>query len=144
MSHVEDINLEIKDIEAMRAAAKELGGELVQQSTYEWWGTHVGDYPLPKGFRKEDLGKCEYAIKVPGTTWEIGLAKARGSDHYTALYDFFGSKGRPLEQFIGGREGYKLKQTYAVHAATNAAKRKGWMVQRKQVGNKIELTITGM
>lgn len=54
----------------------------------------MGDYPLPKGFTKADLGKCEYAIRVKGAggdTYEIGVVKRRdGKDAYTFLYDFYG------------------------------------------------------
>lgn len=149
MSHVDKIDLKILDLEAARLAAKELGGELVRQSTYKWFGTFVGDAPLPEGFTLADLGKCEYAIKVPGTSWEIGLAKAKGQQHYTLLFDYYqspypsdGPQGALLEKFLGGREGNKFKRVYAAHAVQLDARRKGYMTTRQTLkGGVQQLTI---
>lgn len=145
MSHVDRIDLEILDMEAAALAAKELGGTLVKQSTYAWWGTSVGDYPIPEGFTASDLGKCEYAIKVPGTEWEIGLAKAKGQQHYTMLFDFYGSSGAVLEKFLGGRQGNKFKSAYTKHTTILEARRQGWMVQTiKKNNGGTRLVLTGM
>jgi hypothetical protein len=135
MSHLDKIDLKILDIEAARLAAEELGGTLVKQVTYAWWGSHVGDYPLPAGFAVEDLGKCEYAIKVPGAEWEIGLAKGKGEQHYSLLFDFYGPRGKALEKYLGGRTADKFRQTYTVHAAMNAARKQGYLCQRKTLSN---------
>lgn len=144
MSHLDTIDLPVADIEAAKTTAKILGGELVRKSTYNWYGHHVGDYPLPKGFTESELGKCEYAIKVPGTTWEIGLAKAKGDDHYTLLFDFYGSQGRVLEQWLGGKDGKRFKKEYTVQCAINAAKRQGYMTRRIDVKGRTQLVLTGM
>lgn len=93
MSHVVDVDVQIKDIDALKEACKERGLELVQKSTYRWYGRHVGDWPMPTGFTRADLGKCEYAIRVPGAdsdTYEIGVVRRRdGKEGYTFMYDFF-------------------------------------------------------
>ena len=45
MSHVSTINVEIRDLEALKEACKVLGLEFKEgQKTYKWFGRHVGDY----------------------------------------------------------------------------------------------------
>lgn len=142
MSHVAKIQLQITDLDALDAACRELGLTLTRdQRTYKWFGRHVGDYPLPEGFTQHDLGHCEHAIKVPGTSWEIGVARARGHSHYTLLFDFYGSLGQPISKAIGGNEGTKLKRAYATHAAIQQAKKQGWTYTRRDLNGKTKLTI---
>jgi hypothetical protein len=128
MSHVSTIELEIKDLDALKAACRRLGLEWREgQTTYRWYGTHVGDYPIPEGFTKEDMGKCTHAIRVPGASYEIGVVIRNGKT--TLLWDFWGSGG--LERVLG-QGGGKLKQAYAVEATTRAAKRQGYKVIEKR------------
>lgn len=142
MSHVAKIQLQITDLDALDAACRELGLTLNRdQRSYAWFGRHVGDYPLPEGFTQHDLGHCEHAIKVPGTNWEIGVARARGHSHYTLLFDFYGSQGQPIAKAIGGNEGTKLKRAYATHAAIQQAKKQGWTYTRREVNGKTKLTL---
>lgn len=142
MSHVAKIQLQITDLDALDAACRELGLTLNRdQRTYKWFGRHVGDYPLPEGFTQHDLGRCEHAIKVPGTAWEIGVARARGHSHYTLLFDFYGTQGQPISKAIGGNEGTQLKRAYATHAAIQQAKNQGWTYTRRDLNGKTKLTI---
>lgn len=118
MSHVTAVALEVKDLDCLKAAAKAIGMELVEKKTFKWYGTHVGDYPLPVGFTKEDMGKCEYALRIPGKpgAYEVGVCKARGDKPgYSLLWDFWGG-GYGLQEQIG-KQGEKLKQSYAVQVA---------------------------
>ena len=144
MSHVANVNLTITDLDALEKAVKELGGVLQRGKTeYKWFGRHVGDYPLPKGFTKADLGKCLHAIKFPTSDWEIGVVKnPEQAGTYGLLFDFWGPSGTPLAKAIGGQDGKRLKQLYATHAAINAAKKKGWICQRKTVSGKEKVIIT--
>ena len=128
MSHVSAIELEIKDMDALKAACERLGLNFLEgKTTYRWFGTWMGDYPLPEGFTREDLGKCSHAIRVPGAAYEIGVVTRNGKT--TLLWDFWSSGG--LERVLG-RGGGKLKQAYAVEAATRAAKKGGYRVQEKR------------
>ena len=128
MSHVSAIELEIKDMDALKAACERLGLNFLEgKTTYRWFGTWMGDYPLPEGFTREDLGKCSHAISVPGAAYEIGVVTRNGKT--TLLWDFWSSGG--LERVLG-RGGGKLKQAYAVEAATRAAKKGGYRVQEKR------------
>lgn len=145
MSHLVSIALEITDLDAVKATCKELGLEFKQnQKTYQWYGYSVGDYPLPDGFTKEDLGHCEHAIGIPGTTWEVGLAKPRNGKGYRLLFDFYGCQGQPILNALGGQQAHKFTQLYGVNRATMAARKLGATVHRTIGKNgSINLVATG-
>lgn len=133
MSHVVKLDVEIKDLVALKAAAKLIGMEFMEgQKTYRWWGHSVGDYPLPEGFTAKDLGKCDHALSIPNnnTAYEVGVVQRRdGKPGYHLLWDFYGG-GKGLVEKVG-KDGNKLKQSYAEIVAANALKKKGFKVQRK-------------
>lgn len=137
MSHVTTIDLEIKDLPSLAAACKRIGLELVEgQETYRWYGTSVGDYPLPEGFTVEDLGHCEHAIRLPGKAkaYEIGVVKRRdGKQGYTLLWDFWNG-GRGMEA-VAGEDGCHIKQAYATEVATKEARRQGFRVTEQKLDN---------
>jgi hypothetical protein len=142
MSHITRIKTIITDIPALAEAAKELGLQLHQGvETYKWFGSSTG--PIPEGFTVSDLGKCEHVIRLPGCEYEIGVAKLPGSKAskpaYTLLYDHWGP-GQKLHTACGNNLS-KLVQLYGVHAATRAARNKGYTVTRQQKGKEITLTI---
>jgi hypothetical protein len=149
MSHIVSIAIEIGEdadsIAAVRQVCKELGLTFkADQATYNWWGFSVGDYPLPTGFMKEDLGKCKHAIGIPGTNWEVGLAKPRTGKGLRLLFDFFGSDGAPILKALGGEQANKFKQLYGVARAEIAAKKLGHTVKRQVMSNgAINVVITG-
>lgn len=149
MSHVTTVSIKIRDLNALKAAAKEHGCEFIEgKTTFEWYRQHVGDYPLPQGMTKEQMGKCDHVIRCPGINYEIGVVKTQ--DGYTLAYDFYGYDGggrhdghKLLQKFGDGLK--KLTQTYAVQVATMAAKAKGWMCQRQTLPNgTIKLSLTGV
>lgn len=135
MSHIAKINIEIRDLDSLDRACKALGLELVRgQKTYHWYGTSVGDYPLPEGFTKEDLGKCDHAIRIPGakTTgfdapYEIGVVKRRdGRPGYELLWDFWAG-GYGMEAKVGAGA-KKLAQQYTTQLTVQHWQRKGYRV----------------
>lgn len=161
MSHIVEIKTRLTDLAAIKEACKSIGCQFVEgQTSYKWWGVSVGDYPLPQGFKNEDIGKCDHAIKVPGTSWEVGVVRARNADGtpaegYTLLCDFFGPKGYPIAKAFGGtfHELYPIAtgmtfhrflQAYGVAKATIEAKKKGYMVRQQPGKNgSIQLVVTG-
>lgn len=131
MSHVSTIACDITDLEALKAAAKECGMELVQQSTYRWFGKSVGDYPIPEGFTEADLGHCEYAIRIPGNpnAYEVGVVRRRdGRPGYTLIWDFWAG-GHGLESVIE-KNGGRLKREYALAVGMRQMARKGFRTER--------------
>ena len=141
MSHVVSIQLLIKDLEALKMACKDLGCEFIKdKKEYAWYGVHVGDYPLPEGMTKEEMGKCNHAIKVPGANWEIGVVKEKDGKSYKLIYDFFGDEGRKIHNVCGENLG-KLKQRYTIDALKNKIKDKKKIKEEKLEGNKVRITI---
>ena len=152
MSHIEQIDVVIADLDALKAACERLGVQfLANKKTYTWFGRSVGDYKLPEGFTAEELGHCEHAIKVPGVNYEVGVVPLKGAPgKFTLLYDFWGiphSKSSP-------HDGHKLKQkfgdglkklidAFSVEALKRKARAKGYMCQEKTVDGKIVLTVKG-
>jgi hypothetical protein len=150
MSHVCAIKTVLKDMEAVKATCKELGLEFKEnQQTYKWWGSSVGDYKVPAGFTAADLGKCTHAIGIPGSTWEVGVVKARNPDGtpaqgYTLMFDFFGTQGRPILAALGGETAGKFVQSYTLNKAAMDARKKGLFTKRVPGKNgAIQLHVTG-
>lgn len=137
MSHVTTIELEIQDLEALKDTCKMMGLEFVaNQQTFRWYGTHVGDYPLPAGFNKSDMGKCQHAIRIPGKSgaYEIGVAKRRdGQPGYVLLWDFW-MGGYGMQEKVG-KDGGLLKQAYSIARAKREALKMGYKVQVKKQQN---------
>lgn len=139
MSHVAKIELEINDLDTLKAACERLGVEFIpDQKHYRWYNEHVGDYPLPEGFTPEDLGRCDHAIHVPGASYEVGVVR-RGSK-YVLLWDFYSAGG--LERKLGKGAG-RLKQAYAVERVRRGARLKGYQVREQKTDQGIRLTLAG-
>jgi len=124
MSHIAQVAVEIKSLEALKVAAARCGLEFREgKQTYNWYGRSVGDYPLPMGFTASELGKCEHAIGIPGChatgryePYELGVVRRRdGGEGYTLLWDFWDG-GHGLEALVG-QDACKLRQAYAIEAA---------------------------
>jgi len=123
MSHIAKIELEVKDLQALKTACNEAGYEFVEnQTTYKWYGRWVGDAPLPDGVDIDQLGTCDHAIKVPGARYEIGVLKV--GDRYELLCDEWRSGG------LAGKS-RKLLQPYALAATKNAIKKNRYRVYRE-------------
>lgn len=142
ISHVAEISLEIRDLDALAVAAKKIGLELRRgQQNYKWWGRSVGDYAIPAGFNAEELGKCEHALSIPGNdqAYEIGVVRRRDQKPgWQLLWDFYAG-GRGLEAVVG-KDACKLKQRYAAEVAMKAARKQGFRVSEKmQADGKIRL-----
>lgn len=133
MSHVCKVDFEFKDLESLKRAALDVGCEFVEDKTFNWFKTHVGDYPLPEGFTREDMGKCDVGVirvkNASAQTYEVGVCSRRdGKKGYTLLFDFW-QGGYGLEKAIGSKAD-KLKQAYAVRVNTKTLQREGFRVKR--------------
>lgn len=134
MSHVATIELTITSLESLLAAAQSCGLEVRQKTSYKWYGTSVGDYPIPEGFTAESLGKCDFALGVRGNSsaYEIGVVKRNGT--YTLLYDFWGVHGRALQAKIGVN-GVNLKKEYVKVESISKLKKEGYTFQSENTVN---------
>jgi hypothetical protein len=126
MSHIQTIEVEITDLQALKSACKRLNLEWKQdQKTFKWWG-------------KED-SKCDHAISVPGATYEIGVLKNVGMKGFTLQVDYY--DGKVTEKI--GQLGGLFKQAYALEKAKLEAIKKGYSVREHRINDKqIELRIT--
>lgn len=145
MSHVATIEIEIKDLECLKRAAEKLGLEFKEnQTTYKWFGQHVGDYPLPAGFSKEELGKCNHALSIKNPkfgdrAYEVGISQRKdGKPGYTLLWDFW-QNGYGLKELIGAN-GVELKKEYSAQVAEKHLRKQGFRPVRKVEGNRILIT----
>lgn len=116
MSHVASMDTApgkpiFSDIKALRQAAKMLGCELVERNTYKWYGTSVGDFPLPPGVKAEDLGNnAKYVIQLTAKTkkelncenaYEVGIIEDPNNPGcYLPMYDFW-QGGYGINQKLG-------------------------------------------
>ena len=140
--HVSSIKLEVKSLDALKLACARLGLEFREgQTTYAWFGSFMGDAPLPEGFTKEDLGKSDHAIHCPGASYEVGVVFRDGV--YKLLWDSWGQGG--LEQALGA-DCSKLRQAYGVEAAKLAAQQQGFGVWEEALdggGVKLHIQVGG-
>jgi hypothetical protein len=100
------------NLHALKLAAEMCNGRIVERNTYHWYQTHVGDYPLPEGVKKEDLGhNAKYVFEIPPENYEalgitrkpydLGLMEdVNNPGCLVPIYDFY-NKGYGLETAIG-------------------------------------------
>lgn len=108
MSHVVASGVIITDIDCLKAAVARVPGLhwKENQKTWAWYGKWVGDYDAADaayklGIDTKDYGKCEHAIKVDGSNYEIGVMKRKDGKGYSLVFDFFGSNGKKIQQMVG-------------------------------------------
>jgi hypothetical protein len=116
MSHVAQVSIDIRDLDALEQACKTLGLELRRgQKTHRYYGGAQGP--------------CEHAIGVVdgSSHYEIGLvSRGEGKPGWQLAWD---SWSAGLREKVGNDLG-KLKQQYAVAVATRTAQRQGLRVQQ--------------
>lgn len=124
MSHLSKIELEIKDIPALRKACTRLGFELcLEQKSFKWFGATGA--------------KCDHTIKVPGAQYEVGVLK-NSEGKYELQCDYFDYR---LTDKIG-KNGGLLKQAYTLEKAKMEAARKGYSCKEVKTPQGIKLTIS--
>ena len=149
MSHVANVEVEINDLAALKSACAKLGIEFMEgQRTYAWFDryladSNVGRQTVRDGFRPEDFGKCEHAIKVPGSRYEIGVVKNPRGNGYRLIYDEYGQQGKVITDRLGGTQLTKLKSEYGAVRATRHLQRQGYRVARRVLANGT-IKITGV
>ena len=112
MSHFTTIKTQIKDVQALRSACQELGLSLLQDA--EARGYYTNTTP------------GDYVIKLKGP-YDVAVNQQKdGSFGLTA--DFW--EGH-VEKEVGKNYG-RLMQLYAVHKATQEARKKGHLTRRSQ------------
>ena len=138
MSHIAKIELEINDLESLKSACKILGFDFMEnQKTYRWYGTWLGNTPLPEGMTIEDMGKCTHAIHIPGAVFEVGVVQ--NGSKYNLMWDSWVGGG--LQKHIG-KNACRLKQTYSLEQIRKGARLKGYLIHesKTKTGARVVLT----
>ena len=141
------IDVIINDLDSLKKAAEKLGLEVRQKTKYNWFGRHVGDYPLPEGFEQSELGNCEFALGVVGNedAYEIGVVKSKTGNGYTLLYAFLAGVDGLMKQVSTNNKSLNLLNTeYGVEVAKKALRRKGYRnVKEVRENGKVRLVARG-
>lgn len=139
MSHVADVDIKIRDLNAFGAAVKALGGTWDREAKkIQWYGRFLNDWNSSraavnridsKRFGTTDAG----SVSFPGCSYTLGLLKNEDGS-YTPYYDTYG-QGNGLTKVLGGMDCKALKDEYGVDVATRMAARKGFRVTRTKGAN---------
>ncbi len=125
MSHFTEIKTEIKDIEALRSACREMGLTLLQNAE-------------ARGYY-ENKTKGDYVIRLKGP-YDIALNKQPDGTFGLTADMWIGHVEKEVGQGYG-----KLVQSYGVHKATLEARKTGLSVLRRQQQNgAIKLVLMGV
>lgn len=125
MSHFTSIQTQIKDLDALADACKELGVELVHNGVARGYATNTR------------TGEAVIRLKGP---YDIALNRQE-EGNYGLTTDWWGGH---VEKEVGANF-TKLIQLYGVHKAMRGAKKKGYLMSRKTLPNgSIKLTIGGV
>lgn len=139
MSHLVSVDVEFKDLDALRQAAESIGLEFKEgQTTHRWYGEWVGDTKPPEWLPRERYGKCDHAIGIaPGTNfdtvenelpYEIGVHDM-GDGTYRLVVDSW-MQGYGLMQ-VAGENLSKLAGEYALCVAERRCTELGWIHERR-------------
>lgn len=123
MSHVTTLNLNITDLEALDAACKTLGLELVRgQTKFHTYFTQDGS--------------CEHAIRIPNDkrAYEIGLITRRdGQQGYQMLWDTYAGGYGMVAKVGDGMS--TLKKNYAAKVSAKYIQKQGFRVTQRIATN---------
>lgn len=125
------IQIQLKDLEALKMAANALGMEFIENvQNYKWFGRYMRDTNLPEGVKESDLGKCNHVIRIPGNSkaYEVGVVKGKDGKNWELMYDFWAG-GYGLEEKIGP-QGQKLIQEYSAAVTQKYYQKKGFRLTK--------------
>ena len=138
MSHVTDIQAEVKNLESLKTACIILKLKFMEnQKTYRWYGRFMNDSKIPDWLNVSDLGHCIHAIKVPGADYEIGVVKDPKGE-WKLLLDYWREGG--LEKQLG-KDAHKLTHMMGIINTLQEAKNKGHDVSQQKLKDRTRVTI---
>ena len=144
MSHVATVEIQIKDLEALKTACKSIGLIFKEnQKSYKWYGSWQNDYSASNaaykaGIDPKDYGKCAHAIGIPGNSqaYEIGVVKRPGGT-FKLVWDFWNG-GFGLEK-VAGKDCSKLVQSYASEVCKKHLKAQGYSLGTTKLNDQGEI-----
>ena len=132
MSHIAEVELELKDMAALAKAADACGMELVRDA--KQFRYYAGqNAPCIHKLRLKDAGANDF---------EIGLRYTDGTQTTVSPFiDTYGHAGQKLVKATG--EGMvKLKQRYAAEVASADLRRKGYSVKVTEADGRLRVRAT--
>lgn len=102
---------------------------------------------MPSGFPGTEIGRCEHAVRVKGSSdaYEVGVSRRRdGRPGYVLLFDqwTYDEAGSALATAVGPNAS-RLKREYATVVARKQAIASGFTVQeQRQIDGSIRLRLT--
>jgi hypothetical protein len=140
MSHVDLMKCEVKSLTALAKAVERLGGELREnQKTFKWFGTSVGDYPIPTGYSAKDMGHCEHALHFPQCQYEVGVVPDKKKEgQWELMADFWGAGG--LSKVIG-EKGWMLNQAIVMEQSQEAARMRGKLYEEIKMDDRVRTIV---
>lgn len=143
MSHILKEDWALHNLDALWLACAALGLQAHKnQKHHRWYGAFLND-STPNMTRQEiqDFGKCEHAISVPDSSYDIGVYKNKDKEGYYLAFDHYGT-GHAIENKLGMNL-EKLKQEYTKQLMKLQAKKHGHQFKSVALPNgKVAVTIT--
>lgn len=145
MSHTTAIKaVKIQSVSALRSAIAEMAQKGMQISLKE------NAHPRAYFNNQAGMGLADFVVEIPGAKYDVGLYKQEDGS-YEARTDYYGGT---VAQVLGAtptKPEYadqakmgKLFQMYGIHAALEAARRKGLTARRiEKADGTIQLELTG-
>jgi hypothetical protein len=125
MSHFTTVDTEVRDVQALREACRELGLELVENTQARGYGSNTH--------------KGEYVIRLKGP-YDVAVNR-RQDGAFGLTCDWWDGH---VEKEVGANCG-RLLQLYGVHKARIEAWKKGYTTRRQTLGDgSIKLVIGGI
>lgn len=129
MSHLTTAPAKCLDIDALRAAARHFGGELIEAKTFSTY---------------QHGQKCDYAITLPNVRYQVGVRKEKTGE-YTLHFDPFSYDENNMSN-ANRHDGSKLVKAFgkglnlltqrcAAETVLKAARRKGVLCEMKTLSN---------
>lgn len=160
--HVVTLAIEMKSLQAIKAACKRLGWTFKEkQRRYKWFNVWADDSPVPRHlFDKQAdydavvamnranriktmnklLGHCDHAISVPGCRYEVGLIQK--GEKLLPIWDWYDSG---LNKAMGGNAGDEnnvFAQAYGIEMAKLQAQMMGlYCTEHQMQDGSVKLTV---
>jgi hypothetical protein len=131
MSHLAQIDMAFRDLDALREALKEMGMTLGGKGKVKFYFSASGGSSADK-----NLEDCDYTCEIPNSRYGLGFKKqADGSlklicdeEVLTGLY----GRNESARKLMG-EKGIKLWERYAVAGARMQARRKGYRMAESRL-----------
>lgn len=153
MSHTTTLKgLAIKDVQAMRAAVSELQNKGININLLE--------NTKPRMYFGNQHGQCDFVLGLPDGKYDVGLERQEDGSYSPVFDEYQGHVGQQIgaDQDVCPMPDYQhredralhaigqFSQTYAKHAAVNAAAAQGYSVTDTNVDDEgnVHLILEGM